>query len=212
MRNQAINNAIAISLSRDRLNKYLIASGSDLDLAISLYERNTRLAEAFYTPLQALEISFRNHINDAMMGAYGEDWLSSGVVPLRPHSLKSIGAAEQSLKQANAPISQPALVAELSFGFWVALLGPRYDASIWRQACYRAFRLPNGKRLSRSVVHGRANALRRFRNRVAHHEPIFANDLKEVHEEAMEAIGWMCGMTEQWARHHSRFIEVHDAV
>lgn len=204
MRNQAINNAIATSLSRARLDKYLQASGSDLDLAIALYERNTRLAESFYTPLQALEICFRNHINDAMAAQFGEDWLINGAAPLKKGTQISIGRAVSDLQQANVPLTQPALVAELSFGFWVSLLGPGYDATIWRQACFRAFR-HNGKHLSRKVVHGRANALRRIRNRIAHHEPIFPGNLEGSHDEILEAIGWMCSLTAQWATHHSRF-------
>lgn len=204
MRNQAINNAIATSLSRARLDKYLQASGSDLDLAIALYERNTRLAESFYTPLQALEICFRNHINDAMAASYGADWLTNGGAPLRGGTKLSIDRAASDLRQANVPITQPALVAELSFGFWVSLLGPGYDATIWRQACYRAF-TQNGKHLSRKAVHGRANALRRIRNRIAHHEPIFPGNLVGSHDEILEMIAWMCGLTAQWATHHSRF-------
>ena len=59
--------------------------------------------------------------------------------------------------------------------------------------------------LKQRGVHGRLNAIRRFRNRVAHHEPIFHRPLEELHEEIMETIGWMCPNTAAWARHHSRF-------
>lgn len=66
MRTPQITSAVARSLSRDRLNKYLAATGSNLELAVDLYERNTRLSESFYTPLQAMEVCLRNHIDQRM--------------------------------------------------------------------------------------------------------------------------------------------------
>jgi hypothetical protein len=43
---------------------------------------------------------------------------------------------------------------------------------------------------------------------VAHHEPIFHRQLIQIHDEIIEAIGWMCRETAAWAHHHSRFNEV----
>jgi hypothetical protein len=66
------------------------------------------------------------------------------------------------------------MLAGLKFAFWVGLLGKHYDATIWRKAIYKAFLAHGGK--PRSVVHSRLNAIRRLRNRIAHHEPIFQKD------------------------------------
>lgn len=204
MRNPLINNAIALSLSRDRLDKYLNAAGNDLDLAIGLYERNTRLAETFYTPLQALEICLRNHIDIQLVATYGPDWMTNGQPPLNGWAQNQIATASRDLATANAPVAPGAIVAELHFGFWLSLLAPQYDATLWRTACHRAFRA-NGRGLARRTVHGRLNAIRRFRNRVAHHEPIFQANLQQVHDEIIEAAEWMCPQTAAWALHHSRF-------
>lgn len=207
MRNTQIDNAIARALSRDRLNKYLTATGSNLDLALALYERNTRLAEAFYTPLQAMEVAFRNHLDLQMAAAYGADWMTNGQAPLHQDAVDAIHRAIRDLGQSNKPVTPGAIVAELHFFFWVSLLGPRYDATLWRKALYKAFSA-QGRPLKRKLVHGRFNALRRFRNRVAHHEPIFTNDLERLHSEVLEAIGWMCPDTAAWTAHHSRFLAV----
>ena len=207
MRNQHINNAIARALSADRLNKYLLAANSDLDAAIAIYEKNTRLAEAFYTPLQAMEICFRNHLDRQMASKYGADWLTSNVAPLGKDARVSITKATADLQRSNSQATPGAIVAELSFGFWVALLAPRYDASLGRSALFKAF-AAGGKAPKRQVVHGRMNALRRFRNRVAHHEPIFQLDLEATHDEILGAIRWMCVDTAAWAEHHSRFNDV----
>jgi hypothetical protein len=88
-------------------------------------------------------------------------------------------------------------------------MGPRYDATLWRGALYKAFLAEGGK--PRSIVHGRFNAIRRFRNRVAHHEPIFDRALLQIHDEIIGAIRWMCRETASWAAYHSRFEEVQAA-
>lgn len=204
MRNPLINNAIALSLSRERLDKYLNASGNDLDLAIGLYERNTRLAESFYTPLQALEICLRNHIDRELSSTYGADWMTNGQPPLAAWAANTIGSTIADLNGQKAPVTPGDIVAELHFGFWLSLLGQQYDNTLWRTACYRAFSA-SGRPLKRKRVHNRLNALRRFRNRVAHHEPIFHANLQQVHDEIIEAAEWMCLQTAAWALHHSRF-------
>jgi hypothetical protein len=202
-----INSAIERSLSTDRLGKYLVSTGNDLDLAISLYERNTRLAEAVYAPLQTLEICLRNHLDDHLTTTYGADWMTNGSPPLNELAQKKVRWAQAELKTKKIPATRNAILAELNFGFWTSLLAKQYDATIWRSACHRTFR-SNGKGLARQIIHGRFNAIRRFRNRVAHHEPIFHADLEKTHEEILEACSWICGHTAAWARHHSRFPEI----
>ena len=207
MRNPLINQAIERSLSRDRLGKYLASTGEDLDLAIGLYERNTRLSEAFYTPLQTLEICLRNHLDGHLTKVYGHDWMTNGSPPLNEWAQKKVRWAQEDLETEKIPSIHNAVLAELNFGFWTSLLAKQYDATLWRSACHRAFR-SNGKGLARQIVHGRFNAIRRFRNRVAHHEPIFHADLEKTHEEILEACSWICIHTGEWARHHSRFSEI----
>ena len=202
MRTPAINAALEKTISRTRLDKYLVNNGDNLDLALQQYERNTKLSEAFYTPLQCLEICLRNCLHSCMANKYGEDWMRNNAPPLRNESVTIIGDLINAHATDLQPMSVGALVAELKFGFWVGLLGPPYDATIWRGCLYRAF-LPGGGK-PRSVVHGRLNALRRFRNRVAHHEPIIWKPLGDVHNEIVEAIGWMCSDTKAWSVHHSR--------
>jgi hypothetical protein len=64
--------------------------------------------------------------------------------------------------------------------------------------------------VKRADVHGRFNAVRRFRNRIAHPEPIFHRDVKQTHDEIIDAIGWMCRDTAAWTEHHSRFMAVYE--
>ena len=208
MRTGPINAALLRTLSEERLTRYLVAADGDLDRALTVYERNLRLAEAFHTPLHCLEITLRNVIDDRLNAKYGPNWLR-GAAPLDEDARLAIARADNTL--SHSPHTDGAIIAELALGFWVGLLGPRYDATLWRATLYAGFGA-NGRGLRRSLVHGRMNALRRFRNRIAHHEPIFDRDLTLVHAEILEAIAWMCPLTASWTAHHSRFDSVAAAL
>ncbi|MCG6204718.1 Abi family protein [Rhodopseudomonas sp. HC1] len=203
MRTQELNEHLKKSISIKRLEKYLAAVGGDLDKALKLYEENMRLAEAFYSPLQCLEVCLRNALNSQMCTVFGDDWLTTNKAPLGDGARVNIQKAIIELQRHGHSATQDDIVAELNLGFWVGLLGPAYDATLWRMTLYKAFNASGGQK--RSVVHGRFNALRRFRNRVAHHEPIFQKPLEQLHTEIIGAIGWMCRHTSSWALYHSRF-------
>lgn len=207
LRNPAINTSLEEVLTRDRLEKYLEAASGDLDHALSLYERNSRIAEAFYTPLQTLEICLRNRIHRNLSLAYGSRWFEANSVPLQSDVRRDIDRAKAAILQSRKLITTGRIVAELNFGSWVSLLGPRYDATLWRTSLFSAFR-ETGRNMRRDRVHRRLNALRRLRNRIAHHEPIFHRDLETDHAEVIETIRWMSADTADWAMLTSRFPEV----
>lgn len=170
--------------------------------ALTLYERNTRLSEAFYTPLQCLEVTLRNTIHEVMAVNYGAQWLTNNLVPLSAISLSMIQDAINILQQGGHASGADDIVAELKFAFWVGLLGPGYDQTIWRSALHRGFRVGGARK--RKDVHNRLNAIRRLRNRIAHHEPIYQRNVASDHAEIIDTIGWMCADTSAWALHHSR--------
>lgn len=205
MRTIAINSALQKTISKSRLEKYLVEMKGDLDTSLDLYEYNIRISEAFYTPLQNLEVCLRNTLNDCMVTTYGHDWLHNQTANLSMDAQNEILAATRELGDA-ADIPTGSVVAKLKFAFWVGLLGPKYDATLWRKALYKGFQKTTGKK--RTDVHWRFNAIRRFRNRVAHHEPIFNRELEIMHNEIIEAIGWMCSDTKRWTEYHSRVMIV----
>ena len=56
------------------------------------------------------------------------------------------------------------------------------------------------------------NALRTVRNRIAHHEPVFARDLARDHERIVEVVGWITPGTRRWVEHHSRVPAILDTA
>ena len=173
----------------------------NLDGALTLYEYNCRISEAYYVPLQAVEICLRNTLNNCMIARYGVNWFEGNVEHLSYESQHEIYEVYEELGGMEN-VAPADVVAKLKFAFWVGLLAPQYDATLWRQALHKGFRATTGKR--RNEVHQRLNAIRRLRNRIAHHEPIYHRDLLVVHNEILEAIGWMCVSTRDWTRQLSR--------
>lgn len=203
MRTPTIDAALQQALSAPRLGRYLRDSGGIIDAALSLYERNARMAEAFYRPLQSLEVCLRNGLSDQLAAQYGANWFTNSGPPFADDALKKLDRAIDDIQDARRNVTPGAVVAELSFGFWVTILAKRYDGTIWRSALASSF-LEAGRRMPRQRVHNRMDAIRKFRNRVFHHEPIYDLNPAQVHAEIIEAIAWICPASAAWAWEHSR--------
>ena len=189
-------------LSRERLTWYLDECAGDLECALRMYELNTRVSAAFYGPLQGLEVLVRNDMNMQMQAAFGEDWLDLSAVQLQPTQIDDIKKTIAKIDQDEP--SNGAIVAELPFGFWVGLLGPKNENEIWRKALYKAFvHRPRGT--ERKIVHNALDSIRRLRNRIAHHEKILHRDLRANHATILEIAGWCCPVTRDWIASLSNF-------
>jgi hypothetical protein len=199
--------SIMRSLSRERLGPYLALTADDLCQAIRLYERNTSLSEALYGLLQGIEIVLRNAMHRALsVGTGCEDWYNS--MSWQAAQQEQITQAIESLQRKAKPIAPGRMVAELTFGFWVGLTGPKYSVDLWERHLYKAF--PNAK-LGRKQLNKRLESIRLLRNRVAHHEPILSRDLLRDVDRILETIGWINGDTERWVRQTNCFHERFDA-
>ena len=200
---QANLSEIERTLSADRLRPYRISVGGDTELAILLYEQNTLLAESLYGVLQGLEVLLRNAIHDQLTADYGQvEWWDA--VKLEPEQGAMLRKARDILTKEGKALVAGRIVAELSFGFWTGLTGPKYDV-LWRDHLVKIFpRRP----LQRSEVQTRLNSIRKLRNRIAHHEPIlFSGRLQKYVHQIFDTISWMSPMTARWVRRNSSFDE-----
>lgn len=205
--------ALGASLSPERLATYEAATKGDTERALRLYTWNTAVSAAFYGPLQGLEVALRNAMHRELSAAYGQCWYDNPACGFDSGTLGRIDAAKSALRRNRYAVDPPHVVAELSFGFWVSLLGKggrgrapdtgkrNYDMTLWRKALYKAF--PNSRR-SRAETHRPLDYLRTFRNRIAHHEPIFNRHLEADYQSILEVTGWICPSTSDWIAHHSR--------
>ena len=192
------------TITADRLAPYLDAAGGDKEAAVKMYVANAKLSEALYTPLQGVEVALRNAMNAEIVQRVGADWLEQRKVQLFDAQREKVDEAVAKLTQDGKPVANPGLVAELSFGFWVGILGPRYENSLWRLTLRKAFpHRPRG--FERKEILGALNSIRRLRNRVMHHERILHRDLVADHALILKVIGWICPHTQAWVEAHSKF-------
>lgn len=191
------------TLSTDRLRPYQVSVDGSIELAIRLYEQNTLLAESLYGILQGLEISLRNTIHGQLASDFGgAEWYD--VLKLEPEQVAMLRKAKDGLSKEGKPLDSGRIVAELSFGFWTGLTGPKYDA-LWRDHLVKIFpRRP----VQRVEVQTRLNSIRKLRNRIAHHEPIlFSGRLQKYVNQIFDTISWISPVTARWVRSNNSFDE-----
>ena len=197
--------ALERAFSPERMQTYLNAAQGDHGTALQLYARNAQLGAKFHGPLQAFEIALRNAMHARLEERYGSQWYTNPAAGLDSHAHHSMAGVLSS--GAGAP-SADLLVASMSLGFWVRLVGrggwvnggrkADYDRTLWRPALHRAF--PGHPRRK---VQQRLNSLRQLRNRIAHHEPIVGRDLNKDHDDLLEAVGWISSDVRAWIERHS---------
>lgn len=208
--------ALEAALSRERLRTYLDAAGGDRERALRLHAWNTAVSAALYGPLQGLEIALRNAMHRRLADIYGPAWYDDPDAGLDKGALDRVAGVRSRLTRAGRRDDAPLMVAALPFGFWVSLTGPGgrlptgpkadYERTLWRPALRRTF--PHRATRTRRRAHGPLNGLRILRNRIAHHEPIFARDLAADHRHILDVAGWIFPETAAWIRHHSRVPDV----
>ncbi len=200
------------SLTPERFGTYLNAAGGDRKEASRLYVWNTEVSAAFYGPLQGLEVTLRNAAHQRLAECYGLAWYDNPDTGLDGGAIERIAAAKSEPMRHDSPGDASRVVAALSFGFWVSLFGrggrlesggkANYEMVLWRPALRSAF--PHCATLNRKRVHGMLNGLRILRNRIAHHEPVFARNLAEDHQRILEVTGWMSPVMRTLTERHSR--------
>jgi hypothetical protein len=207
-----ILDALFAALSPERMATYIAAAGGERERALRLYTWNTAISAAFYGPLQGLEVALRNALHRELTAAYGPVWYDNPACGFDAGAVNRIDAAKENLRRAGYVIDPPHVVAELSFGFWVSILGSggrsamlgsakrNYEMTLWRPCLHKAFQ----ERLRRVEAHRPLDYLRTLRNRIAHHEPIFTRHLEADYGSLLTVTGWICPKTRDWIEHHSR--------
>lgn len=147
---------------------------------------------------------------------FGSKWFENEETGLDKWAQGRINAAKSDLDQKGNKCEASDVVAALSFGFWVSLLGlgkrlvtggkANYQMTLWLPALRMAF--PLRDRLTRKQAYIPLYHLRAFRNRIAHHEPIFQRDLASDYKSILEVTGWISPATAAWIEHHSRVPEL----
>ncbi len=200
------------------------AGAVDDDQAWELYRWNLDLV-AVVAPLASdLEVALRNTIHQQLTEKLGtEMWWASPNLRLDEMTRSTIVSVVQKHRKKlnNGRVGAGRVVADLSFGTWVMLLGrgssdalgrpADYEGRIWRGCINQGFVRGTGlnssgqpRRPMRSAVHDRAQNFQSLRNAAFHHRRISEGvrragrpetsarvPLETVWDEAVELLGWM---------------------
>ncbi len=193
------------SISPERLSTYVLETNGDKQEALELYLKNSEISSAFYIPLQGLEITLRNALNNVLKSHYSNDaWYDT--VKLNKRGQQNITDAKDTVKRLHKQINPPHVIAELSFGFWLSLINKKYHQNLWIPVLNKAF--PNAH-MSRADILKQLDHLRTFRNRIAHHEPVFKRHLEKDYNSIITAIEWICTDTAAWTDKHNNVLKMH---
>ena len=186
--------AIEVAIAADRLAGYRVATTDTSTDLIGRYLWNMALCEALYPSLQCLEVAMRNCIHNAATNMHGSsNWYEPRTQLLLPREADAVARAQEELRRnGKDPNDSGRVIAELHFGFWVSLFNAPYEQVLIHPTIKSVFPYLPTKQRTRRLVLARLQIIRRLRNRVFHHEPIWKRaNLLAIHAEICETIGWM---------------------
>ncbi|MFC5264974.1 hypothetical protein ACFPJ1_22910 [Kribbella qitaiheensis] len=171
-------------LSKPRADRYLAHCSGDLAQGLELYFWNSRLAAAAFSDTCHLEVALRNAY-DRELSARFPDWAIDSGSRLFTRTQGHPNAArkqvemnrrsEQALADARrglgASPTHGEVVAATTFGFWTRLTERDRASLFWNPMLSRAF----VDSPSRPHIHELVSRINRFRNRLAHSEPVFSS-------------------------------------
>lgn len=191
-------------LSPPRFATYLREAGGDRIRAMQLYCWNTDLSAAFYIMLQFCELAVRNGAVEALEAEFGPNWhLNRGFL----HTLPVLNGGrgyqpKRDLQECARRLPTAGkVVAELRFAFWQYLFVKGQDSRLWIphfQQCFPGVDPALSAPQSRASMFSDIEQIRRFRNRIAHHEPIFPRQLEDDRDRVSKLIRWRRPMSAAW--------------
>lgn len=204
MPDSSINiNAVIAALSSQRVGTYVQAYGIESnESAMELYGWNSQVSAAFMVPLHICEVTVRNAIHEALSRVYGDNWpWSDGFIRSLPNPPRGYNPRQDVEQNSRRQESTGKVIPELKFVFWQKALTKRNDARLWRPYLLDLFpNHPAGMEPTelRGELYQALESIRLLRNRIAHHEPIFARHLEKDFDQIKRVLNYRCADTANW--------------
>jgi hypothetical protein len=177
-----------------------------MQLAFRFYLWNCTLCESFYLPLHFSEVVCRNAFHKGLVRRFGDQWYSAKTLHtlLSPRFASELtDVCKEETTQHGPNMTAHHVVSGLTFGFWEHLATKRFDRYLWAHGIQAMFPYaPKGK--GREDLRKLIESVRRWRNRIAHHQAIFDKGPSRKHQETLELIKWACNHTGDWVASSSR--------
>lgn len=206
--------AIKLTLSAQRVATFEAAASGEPRLlrALALYAWNAQVSAAMLAPLHICEVSIRNAISEAIEAAHGPQWpWSAGFVRSLPSPAAGYNARADLLSVRTSKTTAGQVIADLKFVFWQTMVTSRFDARLWEHHLRSAFPHADGTKTIaqiRSTVYAELEKIRKLRNRIAHHEPVFQRDLSDDFQKIHDLIAFRCPATAAWMLQNQRALEL----
>lgn len=208
---------VKAALSANRISTYEQAKGIQklgvvtplpLDKALELYAWNAQISAAFMHPLHICEVVVRNGVANAIETVYGENWpWSAGFLQSLPNPSRGYNMRQDLLAASQGQTTAGKVIPELKFAFWQRMFTSRNDSRLWTP--YLRTNFPNfpanmETNDCRDWMFKTLDNIRTLRNRIAHHEPIFARNLNDDFSDVSTLIAHRCTETAKWMNEHQQ--------
>lgn len=166
-------------MSHARMSRYLQACNNNTKTAMTLYRKNLKLSQEFFTVISCFEIALRNKIDQHYQQHHGNHWLRDAATQGGVFDNNRCRVTAQTIRieiqRLNHRYTHPKLVAALGFGFWRYLFSTnQYRAggqNLLQIFPSRPASSPH-QQYNASFVFNQLKQINNIRNRVAHHEPV----------------------------------------
>lgn len=189
-------------LSEPRFATYLQHRHNNRQDALALYQWNLEISAALIVPIQIFEVAIRNAVAEVLENVHTQNWpWTQGFITSLPNPKKGYSARQDLLNVGAQQPTMGKVVAELKFIFWQKMFTQTHDNVLWIPHLECLF--PNANKgtsvyLLRKDIHDVICQIRKLRNRIAHHEPIFTRNLQDDYEAILRVVNWRDTTTAQW--------------
>lgn len=198
--------ALERALSPERLRAYRCLDDRDETDGLARYIWNAALVTAIQPLLHVIEIAFRNELSRAARTitasrSYRYDsipsWLDAVPSMLLEHEREKVVHAKTYLGDDPRSQTEGHLIAKLDFGFWIALCREPYSdrradgPRLWNRALTMVCAKRPAQVATRAEIYHRFDDVRKYRNRIAHHEPIWDRDFMSRFAFLIDTLRWM---------------------
>lgn len=189
---------------------YLARCSQDAHASLELYAWNSRASATYWETLGHLEVALRNALSTRLALRHRRlqrrgSWLEDPHGELDAQAHADTAKARRRVRRKGKQASDGQLIAELSFGFWRYLLAKRYNTTLWPDL---AGGFPHAPNRARITVELPITRLHEFRNRLAHHEPIWNKELVARQQDIYDVLGYLDAHLHTWVTKRCRISEV----
>jgi hypothetical protein len=192
-------------LSAPRFATYLEAASGNTGRALDLYAWNARVASALMLPAHFAEITTRNAVSEALSSVYGAQWpWNQAFIRTLPDPQGPVYRPRQDLRAvAGRHQTTGKVIADLKFVFWQSMCTSRHDGRLWSPHLLGLYPYAPAQATAKDLrlrIYQDLEAIRSLRNRVAHHEPIFARALDDDLAKMVDLVAIRSGHAGSWVR------------